>query len=175
MNHSSQERIPFSFGSLVDCWFHLLIIRQSFWCCWSCWKKCHGYIFHCDNWTCDQKVSCHELRSKWNHKFSILKTISFPSKTMFSLCLLSRFLDIFLLLDQILKGLQFLCQKMQFRSNLTYLRCFKILFCCCRYGEQAANATNEGLDAAGHAVGTAWAAMKIQKLWIRKVLSHRPL
>lgn len=32
-----------------------------------------------------------------------------------------------------------------------------------RYGEQAANATNEGLDAAGHAVGTAWAAMKIRK------------
>lgn len=32
-----------------------------------------------------------------------------------------------------------------------------------RYGEQAANATTEGLDAAGHAVGTAWAAMKIRK------------
>ncbi|XP_016900652.2 protein EARLY-RESPONSIVE TO DEHYDRATION 7, chloroplastic isoform X2 [Cucumis melo] len=32
-----------------------------------------------------------------------------------------------------------------------------------RYGQQAANATNEGLDAAGHAVGTAWAALKIRK------------
>lgn len=38
------------------------------------------------------------------------------------------------------------------------------LYCCCRYGEQAANATNEGLDAAGHAVGTAWAALKIRKV-----------
>ncbi|XP_023552924.1 protein EARLY-RESPONSIVE TO DEHYDRATION 7, chloroplastic-like [Cucurbita pepo subsp. pepo] len=32
-----------------------------------------------------------------------------------------------------------------------------------RYGEQAANATNEGLEAAGHAVGTAWAALKLRK------------
>ncbi|KAF2306280.1 hypothetical protein GH714_016209 [Hevea brasiliensis] len=32
-----------------------------------------------------------------------------------------------------------------------------------RYGEQAAEATNESLDAAGHAIGTAWAAFKIRK------------
>lgn len=32
-----------------------------------------------------------------------------------------------------------------------------------RYGEQAAHATNEGFDAAGHAIGTAWAVFKIRK------------
>ncbi|KAA8531991.1 hypothetical protein F0562_006867 [Nyssa sinensis] len=32
-----------------------------------------------------------------------------------------------------------------------------------RYGEEAAKATNEGLDAAGHAIGTAWAVLKIRK------------
>ncbi|XP_031265721.1 protein EARLY-RESPONSIVE TO DEHYDRATION 7, chloroplastic-like [Pistacia vera] len=32
-----------------------------------------------------------------------------------------------------------------------------------RYGEQAAKATNEGLDAAGHAIGAAWAVFKIRK------------
>lgn len=32
-----------------------------------------------------------------------------------------------------------------------------------RYGEQAAHATSEGLDAAGHAIGTAWAAFKVRK------------
>lgn len=32
-----------------------------------------------------------------------------------------------------------------------------------RYGEQAGKATNEGLGAAGHAIGTAWAAFKIRK------------
>ncbi|WCJ32649.1 Senescence/dehydration-associated protein-related [Euphorbia peplus] len=32
-----------------------------------------------------------------------------------------------------------------------------------RYGEQAAEATNEGLNAAGHAFGTAWAVFKIRK------------
>lgn len=32
-----------------------------------------------------------------------------------------------------------------------------------RYGEQAAKATNEGLDAAGHAFGTAWAVFKLRK------------
>ncbi|KAK1557864.1 hypothetical protein Q3G72_026099 [Acer saccharum] len=32
-----------------------------------------------------------------------------------------------------------------------------------RYGEKAAEATNEGLDAAGHAIGTAWTAFKIRK------------
>ncbi|XP_008788442.2 protein EARLY-RESPONSIVE TO DEHYDRATION 7, chloroplastic-like [Phoenix dactylifera] len=32
-----------------------------------------------------------------------------------------------------------------------------------RYGEQAAEITNEGLDAAGHAIGTAWAVFKIRK------------
>lgn len=33
-----------------------------------------------------------------------------------------------------------------------------------RYGEEAAKATSEGLDAAGHAVGTAWAAFKIRQV-----------
>ena len=33
----------------------------------------------------------------------------------------------------------------------------------CRYGEEAAKATSEGLNAAGHAVGTAWAAFKIRQ------------
>lgn len=33
----------------------------------------------------------------------------------------------------------------------------------CRYGEEAAKATNEGLGAAGHAIGTAWAVLKIRK------------
>lgn len=32
-----------------------------------------------------------------------------------------------------------------------------------RYGEKAAEATNEGLDAAGHASGAAWAVLKIRK------------
>ncbi|GFQ08092.1 hypothetical protein PHJA_002953200 [Phtheirospermum japonicum] len=32
-----------------------------------------------------------------------------------------------------------------------------------RYGEEAGKATSEGLDAAGHAVGTAWAVFKIRK------------
>ncbi|KAG4153695.1 hypothetical protein ERO13_D03G008300v2 [Gossypium hirsutum] len=32
-----------------------------------------------------------------------------------------------------------------------------------KYGEKAAEAASEGLDAAGHAVGTAWAAFKIRK------------
>ncbi|KAJ7953144.1 Senescence/dehydration-associated protein-related [Quillaja saponaria] len=32
-----------------------------------------------------------------------------------------------------------------------------------RYGEEAAHATSEGLDAAGHAFGTAWTAFKIRK------------
>lgn len=36
-------------------------------------------------------------------------------------------------------------------------------FVYCRYGEQAAEATSEGLTAAGHALGTAWAAFKIRK------------
>lgn len=33
----------------------------------------------------------------------------------------------------------------------------------CRYGEEAGKVTNEGLDAAGHAIGTAWAVFKIRK------------
>ncbi|QCD88703.1 protein EARLY-RESPONSIVE TO DEHYDRATION 7, chloroplastic-like [Vigna unguiculata] len=32
-----------------------------------------------------------------------------------------------------------------------------------RYGEQAAQVANEGLDAAGHAIGTAWAVFKLRK------------
>ncbi|XWS55081.1 hypothetical protein CRYUN_Cryun10bG0144800 [Craigia yunnanensis] len=32
-----------------------------------------------------------------------------------------------------------------------------------RYGEKAGHVTNEGLDAAGHAIGTAWAVFKIRK------------
>lgn len=38
-----------------------------------------------------------------------------------------------------------------------------IIFFDCRYGEEAAKVTNEGLDAAGHAIGTAWAVFKIRK------------
>lgn len=33
----------------------------------------------------------------------------------------------------------------------------------CRYGDQAGDATQEGLHAAGHAIGTAWAVFKIRK------------
>jgi spartin len=33
----------------------------------------------------------------------------------------------------------------------------------CRYGEKAGEATSEGLDAAGHAIGAGWAAFKIRK------------
>lgn len=33
----------------------------------------------------------------------------------------------------------------------------------CRYGEDAAKATNESLDAAGHAIGAAWTVFKIRK------------
>ncbi|XP_044490569.1 protein EARLY-RESPONSIVE TO DEHYDRATION 7, chloroplastic-like [Mangifera indica] len=32
-----------------------------------------------------------------------------------------------------------------------------------RYGEEAAKATNEGLDAAGHVIGAAWAVFKVRK------------
>ncbi|EMS55362.1 hypothetical protein TRIUR3_02144 [Triticum urartu] len=32
-----------------------------------------------------------------------------------------------------------------------------------KYGEKAAAATNEGLDAAGHAIGTAWAVFKLRQ------------
>ena len=32
-----------------------------------------------------------------------------------------------------------------------------------RYGDQAGHVTNEGLDAAGHAFGAAWAVFKIRK------------
>ncbi|KAA8544300.1 hypothetical protein F0562_022312 [Nyssa sinensis] len=32
-----------------------------------------------------------------------------------------------------------------------------------KYGEQAAKMTNEGLDAVGYAIGTAWAVFKIRK------------
>ncbi|XP_027179299.1 protein EARLY-RESPONSIVE TO DEHYDRATION 7, chloroplastic-like [Coffea eugenioides] len=45
-----------------------------------------------------------------------------------------------------------------------------------RYGEEAAKAASEGLDAAGHAVGTAWAVFKIRKALNPKgVLSPRSL
>lgn len=37
------------------------------------------------------------------------------------------------------------------------------LFVCCRHGEQAAELTKEGLGAAGHALGTAWAVFKVRK------------
>lgn len=33
----------------------------------------------------------------------------------------------------------------------------------CRYGEEAGQATHEGLHAAGHAIGTAWAVFKIRQ------------
>ncbi|KAJ6395699.1 hypothetical protein OIU77_020871 [Salix suchowensis] len=32
-----------------------------------------------------------------------------------------------------------------------------------RYGDDAGKVTNEGLDAAGHVIGTAWAVFKIRK------------
>ncbi|XP_057453202.1 protein EARLY-RESPONSIVE TO DEHYDRATION 7, chloroplastic-like, partial [Lotus japonicus] len=32
-----------------------------------------------------------------------------------------------------------------------------------KYGEEAAQVTNEGLDAAGHAIGTAWTVFKLRK------------
>ena len=38
-----------------------------------------------------------------------------------------------------------------------------LFFHHCRYGEQAAQVTSEGLDAAGHAIGTAWAVFKIRR------------
>jgi spartin len=38
-----------------------------------------------------------------------------------------------------------------------------LIYLLVRYGEKAAQATNEGLDAAGHAVGTAWTVFKIRK------------
>lgn len=38
-----------------------------------------------------------------------------------------------------------------------------VLCLCYRYGEQAAKATHDGLGAAGHAIGTAWAVFKIRK------------
>ncbi|TKY75054.1 Senescence/spartin-associated protein [Spatholobus suberectus] len=34
---------------------------------------------------------------------------------------------------------------------------------CFTYGEQAAQVTNEGLDTAGHAIGTSWAMFKLMK------------
>lgn len=40
----------------------------------------------------------------------------------------------------------------------------------CRYGEEAANATGEGFDAAGHALGAVWAAFKIRKALYPKSL-----
>ena len=43
------------------------------------------------------------------------------------------------------------------------LKCEVFVCCSCRYGEEAAKATNESLGAAGHAIGTAWAAFKIRK------------
>ena len=38
-----------------------------------------------------------------------------------------------------------------------------VFFVVVRYGEEAAHVTNEGLDAAGHAIGTAWAVFKLGK------------
>jgi spartin len=38
-----------------------------------------------------------------------------------------------------------------------------VLLLSFRYGEKAAAATNEGMDAAGHAIGTAWAVFKIRQ------------
>lgn len=37
------------------------------------------------------------------------------------------------------------------------------MICRRRYGEQAGEVTHEGLGAAGHAIGTAWAVFKIRK------------
>ncbi|KAL0350285.1 UNVERIFIED_CONTAM: protein EARLY-RESPONSIVE TO DEHYDRATION 7, chloroplastic [Sesamum radiatum] len=45
-----------------------------------------------------------------------------------------------------------------------------------RYGEEAAKAASEGMDAAGHAIGTAWAVFKIRKAFNPKsVLSPAAL
>lgn len=40
---------------------------------------------------------------------------------------------------------------------------FGFAFSFIRYGEEAAKAASEGLDAAGHAVGTAWTVFKIRQ------------
>lgn len=47
-----------------------------------------------------------------------------------------------------------------------FIRFNKWYFCLylfCRYGEEAGKAAGEGLDAAGHAIGTAWTVFKIRK------------
>ncbi|XP_047335730.1 senescence/dehydration-associated protein At3g51250-like [Impatiens glandulifera] len=44
-----------------------------------------------------------------------------------------------------------------------------------KYGEEAGKATSEGLDAAGHVIGTAWAIFKIRKAFNPKsVMNMRP-
>lgn len=48
-------------------------------------------------------------------------------------------------------------------SRLTSLASLILNLCLGRYGDKAAAATNEGLDAAGHAIGTAWAVFKIRQ------------
>jgi spartin len=48
-------------------------------------------------------------------------------------------------------------------SRLTSLASLTLNLCLGRYGDKAAAATNEGLDAAGHAIGTAWAVFKIRQ------------
>lgn len=48
------------------------------------------------------------------------------------------------------------------KSHVIYFLKESFLFLSCRYGEQAAKATNIGFDAAGHAFGTAWAVFKIR-------------
>ncbi|KAK1601649.1 hypothetical protein QYE76_018815 [Lolium multiflorum] len=43
-----------------------------------------------------------------------------------------------------------------------------------KYGEKAAAATNEGMDAAGHAIGTAWAVFKVRQAINPKSLPEAP-
>lgn len=38
-----------------------------------------------------------------------------------------------------------------------------LMLLICRYGAKTAQATNEGLGAAGHAIGTAWTVFKIRQ------------
>jgi len=53
------------------------------------------------------------------------------------------------------------CLLFGFKIDIDFL--FHCLFGFVRYGEQAAQVANEGLDAAGHAIGTAWAVFKLRK------------
>ena len=49
-----------------------------------------------------------------------------------------------------------------FKSSAIKVK-YNVFAFCDRYGEQAGEITNEGLGAAGHAIGTAWAVFKLRK------------